>query len=423
MKFFYADSQDLVDPNFDFHRERWSPDRLRQRDDVYAHELFSEPPYDGLLVSKAIVDGTGNGSRYSLAQRHRFYREGVRRFFRVPDSWMTFDIIGDCGAFTYVKETVPPFTPDEVLDFYASGDFDLGMSVDHAILDYRPMWDDAVDGVPPSVRERQALTLRLAEEFLSRHAQRNLRFEPVGVAQGWSPSSYANAVATLRKIGYEYIALGGMVPLKTQAIRDVIERVSDEAGPKTRLHLLGVTRVEHVNEFASRGVVSFDTTSPLRQAFKDDRDNYWTATATYTAIRIPQIQGNPTLMRNIRAGRIRQEEAARLEKGSLAAMESFARDQASPESVVAILREYEQLYAPEADHSAQYLRTLQDRPWSDCSCDVCSTIGHHVILFRGAERNRRRGFHNLWTFRRRLHSVLGAEEENQRTARALKYAH
>jgi hypothetical protein len=128
-------------------------------------------------------------------------------------------------------------------------------------------------------------------------------------------------------------------------------------------------------------------------------------------------------MRNIRAGRIRQEEAARLEKGSLAAMESFARDQASPESVVAILREYEQLYAPEADHSAQYLRTLQDRPWSDCSCDVCSTIGHHVILFRGAERNRRRGFHNLWTFRRRLHSVLGAEEENQRTARALKYAH
>jgi hypothetical protein len=25
---------------------------------------------------------------------------------------------------------------------------------------------------------------------------------------------------------------------------------------------------------------------------------------------------------------------------------------------------------------------------------VCQAIGHHVILFRGSERNRRRGFHN-----------------------------
>jgi hypothetical protein len=32
-----------------------------------------------------------------------------------------------------------------------------------------------------------------------------------------------------------------------------------------------------------------------------------------------------------------------------------------------------------------------------------------VILFRGAERNRRRGFHNLGVFYRRLHRELGFE--------------
>src|SRR2546425_1360668 len=84
MKFFFPDSQDLVDPSFDFHTERRAVDRLRQRDDVYAHEVFSAPAYDGILVSKGIVEGFGgSGGRYTLAQRHRLLRVGVREFFRL----------------------------------------------------------------------------------------------------------------------------------------------------------------------------------------------------------------------------------------------------------------------------------------------------------------------------------------------------
>jgi hypothetical protein len=63
VKFFFPDSQDLVDPSFDFSDETRSEHRVRQRDDHYAHEVFSSPPYDGLLVSKAIVDGTAAGRR------------------------------------------------------------------------------------------------------------------------------------------------------------------------------------------------------------------------------------------------------------------------------------------------------------------------------------------------------------------------
>ena len=40
MKFFFPDSQDLVDPSFDFRTERRSDDRLRHRDDLYVHEVF-----------------------------------------------------------------------------------------------------------------------------------------------------------------------------------------------------------------------------------------------------------------------------------------------------------------------------------------------------------------------------------------------
>src|SRR5204862_3132025 len=84
MKFFFPDAQDLVDPSFNFDTETRSEHRLRQRDDQYAHEVFGNPPYDGLLVSKAIVEGqSSEGSRYTLAQRHRLLREGAKEFFRI----------------------------------------------------------------------------------------------------------------------------------------------------------------------------------------------------------------------------------------------------------------------------------------------------------------------------------------------------
>ena len=135
MKFFFPDSQDLVDPSFDFVTERRSTTRLRHRDDVYAHEVFSRPAYDGLLVSKGIVDGVGPSSgRYTLAQRHRLLRVGVREFFRLDDAPGHLPVIGDCGAFTYVREKTPPYTVDEVIDFYNECRFDYGISVDHVIL-------------------------------------------------------------------------------------------------------------------------------------------------------------------------------------------------------------------------------------------------------------------------------------------------
>src|SRR5262245_57492558 len=110
MKFFFPDSQDLIDPSFDFETESRSPLRIRQRDDRYPHEIFSQPPYDGILVSKAMVDGDGQGgSRYNLAQRHRLLRIGIRDFFRLPQgAEYRLETMGDCGAFSYVAEEYPP---------------------------------------------------------------------------------------------------------------------------------------------------------------------------------------------------------------------------------------------------------------------------------------------------------------------------
>jgi hypothetical protein len=411
VKFFLPDSQDLVDPTFDFERERRSLARQRQRDDLYAHEVFSAPCCDGFLVSKGIVDGYGAlGSRYTLAQRHRLQRLGAPRFFRVERSQKPLEIMGDCGAFTYVQEDAPPYSVDEVLGFYESSRFDYGVSLDHIILDSIPEADApraARSLVPPALRERQELTLQLARDFLHQHRAGRYGFEPLGVAQGWSPRSYAASVLALQKMGYGYIALGGMVPLKSAEIHACLEEIDKVRERKTRLHLLGVTRTEHLALFSRLGIASFDSTSPLRQAFKDGRDNYYADDFKYTALRIPQIEGNPKLQRDISSGKVSQEHARRLEQAALEAMRLFEAGQRTVAQVVEVLLEYERLYDKESrkDHAAAYTKTLTDAPWRRCPCEVCRTLKHHVILFRGAERNRRRGFHNTWTFYRQLQGL------------------
>jgi len=413
VKYFFPDSQDLVDPSFDFTTERRSKDRIRQRDDEYAHEVFKTRAFDGLLVSKGIVDGYGgSSSRYTPGQRHRLLRLGAPEFFRVNSRKPPLPIMGDCGAFTYVKEKEPPYTVDELLDFYDNCQFNLGLSLDHVILQYQPEWDETkvrAGGVPAEIHERLALTIKLAREFFKKHKAGRFRFVPIGVAQGWSPKSYTNSVRDLQKIGFKYIALGGMVPLKTPEILECLRAVEDVLKPGTRLHLLGITRPEHVAEFARYGVASFDSTSPLRQAFKDDRDNYYTLSRTYTAIRIPQVEGNPSLQKMVQSGRVAQELARAQERRCLDAMRDFEAGRLSVVSTIEILREYEHLYDPKADHADAYRETLESTPWRNCSCDICTRLGYHVILFRGAERNRRRGFHNVWTFFRRMRQELGIE--------------
>lgn len=408
MKYFFPDSQDFVDPSFDFERETRAVDRVRHRDDLYAHEVFANEPYHGMLVSKGIVDGSPNGGsgRYSLAQRHRLVRVGAPEFFRLNrGTQRRIELMGDCGAFTYVKEDVPPYSVDEVLEFYESCEFDYGISIDHVILGYDARLDarSRQPDTPQQYIERQRITLELASDFYRTHQRERLEFTPIGVAQGWSPNSYARAVDKLQKIGFHYIALGGMVPLKTSEILASLEQIATVRQSQTRLHLLGITRLEWLSRFREYGVVSFDSTSPLRQAFKDEKDNYHTLKRTYPAIRVPQLDGNTTLQKKIRAGQIPQDEARRLERACLESLRKYQTGKrVSLAKIVSLIVEYEQLLGSRKDRRAAYLEVLEDRPWASCACTICKKLGHHVILFRGAERNRRRGFHNTWIFFQRL---------------------
>jgi hypothetical protein len=149
-------------------------------------------------------------------------------------------------------------------------------------------------------------------------------------------------------------------------------------------------------EFAALGVTSFDSTTPLRQAFMDDRANYHTAVAEFTAIRVPQVDGNPSLRRAILAGQVRQKDAVALERQTLKALRDFdAGELGMPAALEAVL-EYENLVlSGKKSYAAAYEESLTCAPWKACRCLLCQELGIEIMIFRGTERNKRRGFHNL----------------------------
>ncbi|EHD23366.1 MULTISPECIES: tRNA-guanine transglycosylase DpdA [Brenneria] len=410
LKYFFPDSQDFIDPSFDFVRETRNEHRVRQRDDHYPHEVFPHP-YDGMLVSKAVVDGLGGGeSKYTRAQRLRYFRNGMKHFFRLPDRMET---MGDCGAFTYVNQEVPPYRVEEVIEFYETSRFNYGVSLDHIVFGYEKPGEFFSGDVLAECCRRQDITLTLAQDFLTK-AKRSC-FQPFGVAHGWSKHSYRQSVKALLAMGYKNITMGGMVPLKTAQILETLEEIKPLLKSDTQVHLLGIARPESFADFIRLGVTSIDSTTPLQQAFKDRKNNYHTPDGpAYTAVRVPQFDANPSLSRKIKSGLVDQDLARNLEKNAMHALFEYDKGAMSLSQTLDAILAYERLHAGEKEAEkirVDYMRTLSDRPWKQCQCNICKAIGINVIIFRGAERNRRRGFHNIQVLYSRLQRTLSSRSE------------
>ena len=146
--------------------------------------------------------------------------------------------MGDCGAFNYVHEEEPPYTVDEVFDFYEECGFDYGISVDHIILAYLDRQQRRSRA--RSGRARQELTLEYAAQFFRRHRREQAALRPARRGARLEPDLVRTRRRRLQRIGYRYIALGGMVPLKTPQILRASRRsrASDarDATPPSRHH-------------------------------------------------------------------------------------------------------------------------------------------------------------------------------------------
>lgn len=412
MKFIFADSLDYVDPAFDFIADRSPAERQPYWDDAYPHEILGYAPYDGVLVSRGIIGDHRVKGKYSSSQARRFHLVGARKFLRLDKpEFAKLAIFGDCGAFTYVQEERPPYSAAEMAEFYDECGFTHGASVDHIIFDFDPTAVGMTSG-SSDAKIRFDITLENADGFRRAALAIGANFTPLGVVQGWSPDSMAEAARRLVAMGYDYLALGGMVPLKSPEIKLCLQAIRNVVPASTRLHILGFAKADDIDSFHGFDIASFDTTSPLIRAFKDAKQNYYlpgqgSGLRYFTSIRVPQAIENPKLQRSVKKGLFRAEELVRLEALALDSLRAFDKGEADLEETLHNVLVYSAPLVEEkpfddcrdsialARLAHRYRATLEEKPWKQCACKICQDAAIDVIIFRGSNRNKRRGIHNL----------------------------
>lgn len=426
MKFIFADAQDFVDPHYDFLNDINGEGRQPYWDDQYPHEILGHAPYDGILVSRAIVGGPGINGKYSESQSMRLRRVGAREYLRFnKPEHLEKPVFGDCGAFSYSNLDAPPYTAVDTVEFYGDGQFTHGFSIDHIVFEFDSNAKGLTGGSAQS-RERFDITLDLAAEFIKESSKQLDRcFTPIGVIQGWSPDSLAEAARRLVRMGFRYLAIGGLVPLKVNEIHQAVAAVHDviQQWPDVNLHLLGFAKADHLHEFTRYSqIASFDTTSPLIRAFKDNKQNYYLPSVNgnlkyFTAIRVPQALVNNKLKNHAKTGRYAQEDLIHMEQDALGRLRSFDKGEATLEETLdAIIAYSKPLYwSPSSTEESikrklhtlrlQYQNTLEASPWKSCNCPICRNASIETIIFRASNRNKRRGIHNLGVFYDHLNRI------------------
>ncbi|EHQ36201.1 tRNA-guanine transglycosylase DpdA [Methanoplanus limicola] len=389
MRYFIPEWDDLVDPDYDFstdtHSEKHNNNPLIN--DNYIWDIFGKDniPFDGLLISIATI-------KNKIKKFNQIKEKGVHNFFGLDKD---FPIMADCGAFSYIKEEIPPYKTEDVLLMYKNMKVDYGVSIDHLV----------VSAFSEQKEERMNITYNNGiEAHKLWKKQYKDDFKLIVSVQGETTDDYINMYNKFLENDIKIMAFGGLVRSQTEFIVELINRIISEiknSGRKPNyLHFFGLARPSifiKMKELENLGVeVAFDSASPLRRAWLASascENNYVSKEQKgYSAIRIPQkLTGKKKDL-------IPADEYQILSQNTLKAVQNYGKDKLDLDSSIKILSDFNEKINERPQILESYRKTLRDKPWDKCECPICSSTGIDTIIFRGNNRNRRRGFHNTKVF-------------------------
>ena len=390
VKFFIPESDDRVDPGYNFELDCYAEERVDPLEhDQYAHELLGAPSADGILVTRSNIKAT--------RQEKIKKAGGIRSFLRAPDN---VEMMGDCGAFQYRNEEKPPY---------------------HMIFEYDEEYDASTTlfGKEPTeeMHHRRDISIINALKMKEIWDSKKYSYKLIGAIQGWSPESYKKSATELINKGFDYLALGGLARANDKQILSVIHCLNPILQKSnTKVHVLGVARLSLIEDYMKCNVASCDSASTLLQAFKSNTDNYHTPKKNYTAVRIPPATGDlsPKVRKLLKieeenngkdsAGKL-LKKLVRLEKKALQAVREYADKKITLDKAMKALINYEDIFQDDRKYYSAFEETLRERPWEKCDCAICKAIGVEVVLLRGNNRNRRRGFCNTYNFYKQFKEI------------------
>lgn len=407
--YFLPDWDDMLDPAYDFDSDSFSGTQRKDRGEVHVTALMRPHRVcDGILVSLAQqFKGKGALKSFSLTDARTLVPEPLRLRFGLSEDQF---LVGDCGAFSYLNEPVPTITVEQTVSLYELYEFDLGASVDHIPAPF----------FPPEERERRVrLTRENARAFIEVHRRLGCRFTPVGVIQGTTPESYALQLPEYIDMGYRHVGIGGLAFRSDQEIKEIVQAIAEtrkKLGRFIWIHLFGVFRPSLQSFFREAGVTSFDNASYFRKAWLRSDQNYLGVDGKwYAAVRVP-VSSDARCRKKLEQRGVPLEKAEKLEREALKALHLYGKDKLSLEETLQAVLKYDGLVDREEkkkkDLADAYRKTLEARPWEKCTCPVCSQIGIDVVIFRGANRNKRRGVHNTWLLYQTVCKGQGNREED-----------
>ncbi|MCP5495889.1 MAG: hypothetical protein H7A23_15150 [Leptospiraceae bacterium] len=402
--YFLPDWDDVLDEDFDFTNDRFSHAKKSERNEKHCVRIMQpEKICDGILVS--LAQNLGNKGflrKFNSTDFGSLAPKSIREHYGLSRNQFAF---GDCGAFSYVHKASPSISTEQAVSLYQLHGFDLGASVDHI-----PLPDIVIDGEKKllSISEREKrveITKHNALRFIELHQNKKCTFTPVGVIQGISEESYAKQLPEYIEAGYTHVAIGGLVPRSDAEIIKIIQelnKVRQNLRPgiqeKLWIHLFGIFR-PNIQEFIqSSKIASFDSATYFRKAWLRSNQNYLGNNGEwYSAIRVP-MTSDPRTIKRLKTSGLSISKLEVLEQKALKSLHSFAHKNENLNSVLNAIYEYDSLLTRNSEDSKKmirsYAKTLTSRIWEKCGCPACKQTGIDVIIFRGCNRNKRRGAHN-----------------------------
>ncbi|MEO8648319.1 MAG: tRNA-guanine transglycosylase DpdA [Acidobacteriota bacterium] len=399
VSYFLPDWDDLLDINFNFSTDTFSGKSPSERGDKHCSILMKpERMHDGILVSLAQhVTSKGPLRRFEGSEEQSLAPKNLRDQFGLEHNQTLF---GDCGAFSYVNEVEPSISVEQAVALYDLHGFDFGASVDHIPVAHVFRKGLSVDLTRGEQLARVRKTKKNAELFLDAAHKRRVSFRPVGTIQALDPASYAQTVKLYYEFGYRYIAIGGLVPQSDAAIQKIVKAVMKTVSKlpeRPWIHLFGVFRPKLQELFRNLKVDSFDSATYFRKAWLRSDQNYLATDGNwYAAIRVPMTK-DPRTRKRLEESKVDLQRLEIQEATVMNLLTRYGREEISMREVLdAVIGYDEQLTRSSEVQSlqAKYKKTLGDRPWKSCACPFCKDIGIHMLIFRGANRNKRRGTHN-----------------------------
>jgi len=414
--YFLPDWDDHVDADFDFRRDQFSNPNRQERNQKHCIELVQPRRMcDGVLISLAQLQGSkGLLRRFAPTDPESLAPTPIADRFGLADDQLAF---GDCGAFSYSSEDEPPISTEQAVSLYQIYGFDLGASVDHIPLQVVITETGKQRRLSHADRKRRvAITQRNAAEFIAVHRRRRATFEPVGIIQSIDVAGYAKQVSAYAEMGYQTIAIGGLVPRSDREVAEIataVERARAALPASLRndlwIHLFGIYRPKIQPALREARIDSFDSATYFRKAWLRSSQNYLAADGSwYAAVRVP-VTSDVRTLRRLRSSGLSEATLQRREQAALAALHAYGRRRKSLEDTLRAVLDYDKLLDRGDGTSAEelrstYRRTLMARPWEHCDCSICADIGIDTLIFRGYNRNKRRGAHNTLMLYERLAS-------------------